>query len=264
MIDWTYEDGIYELSLAHPPLNEIGTEVLGGLERFLDQIEPDARALILHSKLDGGFCAGADLRELHGSIHGRDPAEYREDLSRFIDRIHSVMDRLDGLPLTTIGALHGVCFGGGFELALTCDVLVAERSTRFCFPELRLGIIPGFGGIPRLRREVPAGVVRDLILTGRSINASRAHALGLVSQLVGAGHALEVSREVARQVRRFDQAVSTSAKAFLKTIPREALAAEKALFLELFEDRRVEEALGRFVERGDAMPYLPEEVSGGG
>ena len=264
MIDWTYEDEIYELSLAHPPLNEIGMEVLGGLERFLDQVDASARALIIHSKLEGGFCAGADLKELHASIKGRDPGDYREELSRFLDRIHSVMDRLDALPMTTIGALHGVCFGGGFELALTCDVLVAERSTRFCFPELRLGIIPGFGGIPRLRREVPAGVVRDLILTGRSINASRAHALGLVSQLVGKGHALEVSREVARQVRRFDPVVSRRAKAFLKSIPREALAAEKALFLELFQDRRVEQALGRFVDSGDVMPYLPEEVSGGG
>ena len=98
------------------------------------------------------------------------------------DRIHAVMNALDMLPMTTVGVVRGVCFGGGFELALTCDVLIAEKSARFAFPELRLGLIPGFGGIPRLRRDVGNALIRDLLLTGHGINAPghgpRASSLG--------------------------------------------------------------------------------------
>jgi len=71
---------------------------------------------------------------------------------------------------------------------LTCDVLVADKTARFCFPELRLGIVPGFGGIPRLRRELGNAVVRDILMTGRSLNAKKAQAVGLVSQVVAPGN----------------------------------------------------------------------------
>ena len=98
-----------------------------------------------------------------------------------------VMNAIDAAPLTTIAAVHGVTFGGGFELALACDLIVADKMTRFCFPELRLGLIPGFGGIPRLKRDLGNAVVRDLLLTGRSINATKAQSLGLVSQVTGGG-----------------------------------------------------------------------------
>src|SRR5260221_14395279 len=101
----------------------------------------------------------------------------------FRERLHSVMNGFDAAPLTTIAAVHGVCFGGGFELALVCDVIIADKMARFAFPELRLGLIPGFGGIPRLKRDLGNGFVRDLLLTGRSVNATRAQAVGLVAQL---------------------------------------------------------------------------------
>jgi len=258
VIAHTESDGLWEVALGQPPLNEIGLDMLDGLERVLDEIEAKGgHALVIHSTLDRGFCAGADLRALHASIVDRAPETWLADLRGFLDRIHGVMDRLDMLPLTTIGALHGACFGGGFELALTLDVLVADKTTRFAFPELRLGIIPGFGGIPRLAREVPAGVARDLVLTGRSLNAARAHAVGLVSQLVARGEALAVAREVAAQAGRFDAVAQGRAKAFMKTLPTEALAREKEEFLALFARPNVVEALGRFVTSQDKMPYLP-------
>jgi enoyl-CoA hydratase/carnithine racemase len=71
----------------------------------------------------------------------------------FLERIHAVLNRLDASPLTTIAAVHGVCFGGGFELALVCDLIIADKMARFCFPELRLGLIPGFGGRGGSERE---------------------------------------------------------------------------------------------------------------
>jgi len=262
VIRWARDGLVYELELSEPPCNEIGTGMLDALERFVAEVRvSDARAVILHSTQPRGFSAGADLRQLHAAIQGREPVTYLGELRAFLDRIHALMDGLDELPQTTIGALHGVCFGGGFELALTCDLLVADRTTRFGFPELRLGLIPGFGGVPRLRREVSNAVIRDLLLSGRSINASRAHELGLVSQVVGKGEALAVARALAGQTALFDADVAARAKAFMKPIPKVELAAEKELFLSLVAHPRVERALAAFVARTDSMPYLPAQSS---
>jgi enoyl-CoA hydratase/carnithine racemase len=258
MTDWTDRDGVCELRLAAPPLNEIGRQMLADLERFVDHvIATRPRAVVVYSDLPRGFCAGADLRELHRAAQGRTYAEYRPDLAAFIDRIHAVANRIDALPCTTVGVVHGTCFGGGFELALTMDIIVADTSARFCFPELRLGLIPGFGGIPRLAREVPNAVIRDLLLTGRSLGARRAHELGLVSQLVQRGEALNVARDVAAQSARFAPEVVSTAKAFMKKIPEAELEREKQLFLSMFEDGRVMRALAAFEASTEKMPYLP-------
>src|SRR5690606_13894076 len=139
------------------------------------------------------------------------------------DRIHRVFDTIDTAPIPTIAAVHGVCFGGGLELALTCDVIVADKTARFAFPELRLGLIPGFGGIPRLERDLGNAVVRDLLLSGRSLGAQRAHEVGLVGQLVASGHATKAARRLATQMGRFDRRTATAAKRFLKPFPRERL-----------------------------------------
>jgi enoyl-CoA hydratase/carnithine racemase len=190
------------------------------------------------------------LRSLAGPIISREARQ-------FIDRIHDVFNTFDATPLTTIAAVNGVVFGGGFELALTCDVIVAEKTARFCFPELRLGLIPGFGGIPRLQRDLGNAVVRDLLLTGRSLNARRAHEIGLVSQLVSRGEGLNVARKVAEQAARFDATTSKVAKAFLKPIPYEALRKEKETFCRLITSPSVEKALETFVQSTNPRPYLP-------
>jgi enoyl-CoA hydratase/carnithine racemase len=159
--------------------------------------------------------------------------------------------------LTTIAAVHGVTFGGGFELALVCDIIIADKVARFCFPELRLGLIPGFGGIPRLKRDLGNGVVRDLLLTGRSINATKAQAVGLVSQVVAEGEALKVARITADQLKKFDRRAAIAAKQFIKPIPYEELEREIDIFCELFTQPAVEQGLKKFVESTEAQPYLP-------
>lgn len=255
---WYEADGIIEATLLQPPCNELGTRLLAALERLVEAaLRSSARALILQSGLAPGFSAGADLRELHAGMQGRAPDEYIPELRAVLARIHGLMNALDQLPQTTIGALHGICFGGGFELALACDLLIADRTTRFGFPELRLGIIPCFGGIPRLRREVPNAVLRDLVLTGRTFGAKRAHELGLVSQLVAPGEALGVARATARQVACFDRSVNQRAKAFIRPLPLAELEQEQALFLELASEPPLRAALADFVQRSDPQPYLP-------
>lgn len=257
MTEFGLRDGVFELCLDQAPCNEIGLEMLASLERCAEEVaRSSAKALLIYSAQPLGFSAGADLRGLYAGMRGRSASDYLPEVRSFVDRIHAVADRLDSLPQATFAALHGVCFGGGFELALVCDVLIADRTTRFAFPELRLGIIPGFGGIPRLRREVPNAVVRDLLLTGRSLNAKRAHELGLVSQLVAPGAALTAARAAAKQATQFADETRAVAKAFMKPYPRQELAAEKELFMKLIAQPRVQAALADFVERKDPLPYL--------
>ena len=259
-LSWNLRDGLIELALHREPLNEIGSTTLEELEKFvavLDQLSQEVHALIVHSTLKGGFCAGADLRQLYGWFQEFGATEVAKHAREYLERIHHVMNTLDAAPLTTIAAVHGVTFGGGFELALTCDLIIADKLARFCFPELRLGLIPSFGGIPRLKRDLGNAVVRDLLLTGRSFNSTKAQQVGLVSQVVGEGEALRAARATAQQIGKFDGTTSISAKRFIKPIPLEELKKEIDIFCELLPRPAVREGLRKFVESTDAQPYLP-------
>lgn len=251
---------VCRVTLDQAPLNEIGwglADALRELARWLASGADGVRAVVLHSAREGGFSAGADLRALHDGLRDvPDAGDARARVAAFLDVVHEAFDGIDRSPVPIVGALHGVVLGGGFELALCCDVLVADRSARFGFPELRLGLVPGFGGLPRLSRDVGNAVARDLLFTGRTIGAERAHALGLVGHLVARGEALEGAMGVARQMARFDPEVFATAKRFAKPLEADALAAEKELFLRLVGEPRVREALERFVTDRSVRPYL--------
>src|ERR1700730_3317912 len=200
---WDWRDGIIELTLDHEPANEIGTATLAELEKFaaaIPALAPETAACIISSARKQGFSAGADLRELY---RGAEPLAEKERLAgvrQFLEQIHAVFNAIDAAPFVTIAAVHGVCFGGGFELALACDIIIADKMARFAFPELRLGLIPGFGRIPRLKSDLGNAFVRDLLLTGTSVNATRAQAVGLVAQLAAEGEALRIAGSTAAQI----------------------------------------------------------------
>jgi enoyl-CoA hydratase/carnithine racemase len=259
-LSWQVVNGAIELALHREPCNEIGSLTLDELEKFtaaLPKLASESHALIIHSTLKAGFSAGADLRELYRRSQGVEKVEAVRGVREFLERIHGMMNTLDAAPLTTIAAVHGVTFGGGFELALVCDIIVADRSARFCFPELRLGLIPGWGGIPRLKRDLGNAVVRDLLLTGRSFNVMKAQQIGLVSQIAAEGEALRVARATASQAGKFDRRTAIAAKRFMKPIPYEELKREIEIFCELFAQPAVEEGLRKFVENEGPQPYLP-------
>ena len=259
-LSWQVQTGVIELALHRDPCNELGSLSLGEFEQFasaLDDLEKDAHALILYSDLKCGFCAGADLRELYERSQTMEKSQAAQGVRDFLERIHCVLNRIDAAPLTTIAAVHGVTFGGGFELALACDLIIADKMARFCFPELRLGLIPGFGGIPRLKRDLGNSVVRDLLLTGRSFNATKAQQIGLVSQVVAEGEALRAARATAAQIGKFDRQTVAAAKEFIKPIPLDELRKEIDIFCELFSRPAVRAGLKKFVESTDAQPYLP-------
>jgi len=259
-VSWGLTDGVVELALHREPCNEIGLLTLDELERFvaaLEKLKSEAHALIIYSSLNCGFSAGADLKELFQISQEMNSAEALKGVRDYLERIHRVMNAIDASPLTTIAAVHGVTFGGGFELALVCDLIIADKMARFCFPELRLGLIPGFGGIPRLKRDLGNAIVRDLLLTGRSFNATKAQQVGLVCQMVAEGESLKVARATADQLKKFDRRTSMAAKEFIKPIPYEELRREIEIFCELFAQPAVEAGLRRFAESTEAQPYLP-------
>jgi len=259
-LSWRLNAGAIELELRREPCNEIGLLALGELEQFvsvLPKLEEQVHSLIIYSPLSCGFCAGADLRELYERSHQVGRQEALAGVRDFLQRIHRVMNTIDASPLSTIAAVHGVVFGGGFELALVCDLIIADKMARFCFPELRLGLIPGFGGIPRLKRDLGNAVVRDLLLTGRSFNASKAQQIALVSQIVAEGEALRAARATAAQLGKFDRRTAAEAKKFIKPIPYDELNREIEIFCELFTRPAVDAGLKKFVESTEAQPYLP-------
>jgi enoyl-CoA hydratase/carnithine racemase len=259
-LSWEVTNGVIELALHRDPCNEIGSATLEDLEQFVEALqglESHARALIIYSQLQCGFCAGADLRELYRRSQEMARADAAKGVRGYLERIHRVLNTIDASSLTTIAAVHGVCFGGGLELALVCDLIIADKMARFCFPELRLGLIPGFGGIPRLKRDLGNAVARDLLLTGRSFNATKMQQAGLVSQLVGEGETLRAARATAAQLAKFDHDTVAAAKKFIKPIPYGELLREIDIFCELFMRPAVEAGLRKFVESTDAQPYLP-------
>jgi enoyl-CoA hydratase/carnithine racemase len=257
---WEWREGIVELTLDREPANEIGTETLAELEQFVaafPALAPETSVCIISSARKHGFSAGADLRELYRAAEPLSGERRLAGVREFLGRIHAALNALDAAPFVTIAAVHGVCFGGGFELALACDIIVADKMARFAFPELRLGLIPGFGGIPRLKRDLGNAFVRDLLLTGRSVNAARAHSVGLVAQLAAEGEALKIARSTAAQIAKFDPVTRAAAKKFIKPIPQDELRREIDLFCELFTRPAVMAALKKFVQSTGAMPYLP-------
>ena len=257
---WEWREGIVELMLDHEPANEIGTAMLAELEKFVASfggLAAETSVCIIASAQKAGFSAGADLRELYHGAAALAEKERLAGVRQFLERIHAVLNAIDASPFVTIAAVHGVCFGGGLELALACDMIVADKMARFAFPELRLGLIPGFGGIPRLKRDLGNAFVRDLLFTGRTVNATRAQAVGLVAQLAGEGEALRIARSTAAQIAKFDAVTRAAAKQFIKPIPHEELRREIGLFCELFTRPTVMAALKKFVENSGPMPYLP-------
>ncbi len=257
---WDLRDSVLELTLDREPANEIGTAMLDELEQLVaafPSLSHQTSACIITSARKHGFSAGADLRELYNGASSLSTAERLAGVREFLERIHAVLNAIDAAPFVTIAAVHGVCFGGGLELALACDIIVADKMARFAFPELRLGLIPGFGGIPRLKRDLGNAFVRDLLLTGRSVNATRAQAVGLVAQLAAEGEAPKIARATAAQITKFDAVTRAAAKKFIKPIPHEELRREIDLFCELFARPEVLAALKKFVESTEAMPYLP-------
>src|SRR5260370_12091639 len=142
---WEWREGVIELTLDHEHANEIGTAMLAELEKFVAAfgvLAPETSVCIITSARKSVFSAGADLRELYHGAAALPEKERLAGVSNFLESIHGVFNTIDATPIVTIAAGHGVCFGGGIDLALACDIIVADKMTPIAFPDLLLGLIP--------------------------------------------------------------------------------------------------------------------------
>jgi 3-hydroxyacyl-CoA dehydrogenase / enoyl-CoA hydratase / 3-hydroxybutyryl-CoA epimerase len=178
----TDPEGIAWLHFDHAvdPVNTLSTEVLEQLGNMLDELEATRpKGLIILSDKPSGFIAGADVSSFRSGLH-------RHDAEAHIKRVHALFNRVEALPMPTLALIHGFCLGGGLELALSCDYRIArdDESTRLAFPEVRLGIFPGYGGSVRSIERIGAFQAMQLMLSGRSVSGHQAQKLGLVERAV--------------------------------------------------------------------------------
>lgn len=186
-------EGIVQLTVNRPDaMNAINAEVRAELAAHLDEIEgqESALAVIITGAGDKAFVAGADIKELAQ----RKP---KDGLTADLQRLY---DRIENFRIPIIAAVNGYAFGGGFELALACDIRVAGKNAQFALPETGLGIIPAAGGTQRLTRIAGRGLALDIVLTGRRILGEEAISLGIATYL--SDQPVETAWEVAKRISR--------------------------------------------------------------
>jgi enoyl-CoA hydratase/carnithine racemase len=240
-------DAVVVLTIDHPPVNVLSRSVLDALWQALDEAESDpvARVVVLASAAEKAFAAGADIREMApmGPVEARLHGARGQEVTRRIER----------LPLPVIAAVHGVCLGGGCEIALACDFVLASPDARFGQPEINLGVTPGWGGSQRLPRRVGFARARRWIYTGESVSAEEACAAGWVERVVPRTDLLESALALARQLATKPPLALAAAKyAMLRAIDpelREGLAYELDLWARLFGTRGQREGMSAFLEK---------------
>lgn len=170
-------------------LNALSFAILDQISDALDKVPTmKVSALIITGAGTKAFCAGADIKELQNRNMD---AHYRG-----VRLGQGVFAKLDALPVASIAAINGFAFGGGLELALACTFRVATRTAKMGLPEIKLGLIPGYGGTQRLPKAIGTARALDLIMTGRAIDAEEAERIGLVGRLTD-GSALEMAFDLA-------------------------------------------------------------------
>jgi enoyl-CoA hydratase len=175
-LESSLREGILSLKIAREEKrNALNSDVWNGLQRVLEDVRgsDQVAVVILTGGGDRAFSSGADIEYLQ--------SRSTEDVLRGLAQ--SVYETVETLPQPVIAAINGDAIGGGCELAMACDIRIASRTARFGQPEVNLGIIPGAGGTHRLSGLVGAGVARDLLLTGRLIDADEALRIGLITRL---------------------------------------------------------------------------------
>jgi enoyl-CoA hydratase/carnithine racemase len=246
------DDRIAILTFNRPDkMNALSTALLGQFDAYLHEIEADPaiRVVILTGAGDKAFVAGADIGEYAG-----------QTFAQFVDyqlRARRLFDYLANFPKPVIGAINGYALGGGFEIALCCDVLIASSNAQFGLPEGLLGLSPGGGGTQRLTRAVGRYVAADVLLSARRLKADYAYQLGLVAEvtepdqlmdraLAKAGYMLRVAPLSIREMKRLiRQGPDSSMEA--------ALSLEQEVLFRLYHTADAAEGIRAFVEKRDAQ-----------
>ena len=229
-------------------LNALSFSLIRDLSRVLDEVAAsDARALLVIGAGAKAFCAGADIKELTG----RSLAEQK----RGAELGQTTFAKIERLPMASVAIINGYAFGGGLELALACTLRVATRNAKMGLPEVKLGLIPGYGGTQRLPRAVGEARALEMIMTGRTVDAEEAFRIGLVQRLVE-GDALEAGIAYAREFSSHSLPVLGFAREAvsraLATPIQEGLKIEADLSTLAFQTRDAAEGMAAFIEKRKA------------
>ncbi len=244
------ENNVWLLTINRPEaLNALNTNLLNEMADAFRQISEmsfeDAKGLIITGAGEKAFVAGADIKEM---------TQMNEDQAvQFAKRGQSIFHEINLLNIPVIAAVNGFALGGGLELALACDFIVASENAKFGLPEVGLGLIPGFGGTVRLTRAVGIRKARELTLTGEIINAGQAVDLGLVSLVVPLPELMTtVTKKIELILTRSPLAVAAAKKSINQAIDLEtepALENEAQIFGALFNSEDTVEGMMAFIEK---------------
>ena len=226
-------------------LNALNATLMRELADVLERLDgdPECRCIVITGSGERAFAAGADIRELVGQTP--------ESLAAGGD--FEAWDRIAAVRTPRIAAVRGYALGGGCELAMSCDLIVAGDDAQFGQPEIRIGVMPGAGGTQRLTRAIGKARAMDLVLTGRSVGAREAESLGLVSRVVPAevtvDAALELAAEIAAQPPLAVAAAKAAIDAAYELPLREGLRRERQAFFDLFASEDQSEGMAAFIEK---------------
>lgn len=241
----TKED-IAILTLDNPKkLNALSSELVAEINRQIESLRKETKVLILTSSLPKAFVAGVNVQEIHD--HSYETAY----LGDFMDCSWEVISHL---PIPTIAAVSGYALGGGFELALMCDMIVASKSAVFGFPEVNLGIMPGLGGTQFLTRAVGTKIASEILMTGRFISADEALELKLINHVVEEAEStikksLEIAKSLAQKssmsIRHIKEAIKLAQNVGLT----QGIKNERRMFWSLFSTKSKQEGTKAFLEK---------------
>lgn len=197
-VDITQHEGVVTILLNRPKAkNALNFEVSQAIANVMNEVEvsPDIRAVVVGSAVEGVFSAGADLVE---ASQGKPSYDMNGPNAAW--GLAGLTAKTPRVPV--IAAVDGLAMGGGFEIALAADIMVASDSAMFALPEVKVGLMAGAGGAVRLPGQLPQKIAMDMLLTGRNMKADEAHRLGLISRLVESGQALNVAQDIALTISK--------------------------------------------------------------
>ena len=249
MIELTRDEEFAVLTIRRPQaLNALSFELIARIGECIAAAgRSDARALIVTGEGEKAFCAGADIKELQqrGLSAQRDGAALGQ----------AVFAQLDGLSIPSVALVNGYAFGGGCELALACTLRLALPNAKFGLPEVKLGLIPGYGGTQRLPRLVGQGRALEMVMTGRTVGADEALDIGLVNRIVqapGLAAAKAYTREFSGHGLRALQFAREAVQRAADLPLREGLRMEADLSTLAYRTTDAEEGMQAFVDKRKA------------
>ena len=250
-LDLEINDNVALLSINRPKaLNAINVEVLSELGAAVETLRgrQDVRAMILTGAGDRAFVAGADIAQM--SDYGQDEAK------TFAIQGHQVLTAIEALPFPVIAAVNGFALGGGCELALACDLILASEKAKFGQPEVKLGLIPGMGGCIRLPRKIGHAAACEWIFSAQVYDAQQAKDVGLVREVLPADKLLDRAKELAGvMAKQAPLAVAAAKKVLYSTAAlnsAEAGVIEVDAFAALFNTADTKEGTRAFIEKRHA------------